>query len=75
MYAFFEKKFGLPGIVQQQCWDMLYTMHQLRREHQAIETFGRFMDEYYDSDDLLFALYARSTLQKELAKLKKQAST
>ncbi len=68
VYAFFEKKFGLPGIVQQQCWDMLYTMHQLRREHQAIETFGRFMDEYYDSDDLLFALYARSTLQKELAK-------
>ena len=68
VYAFFEKKFGLPSLVQQQCWDMLFTMHQLRKESQAIETFGRFMDEYYDSDDLLFALYARSTLQKELAK-------
>ena len=68
VYAFFEKKFGLPALVQQQCWDMLRTVHELRKENTAVETFARFMDEYYDADDLLFFLYARSTLQKELGK-------
>jgi len=70
VYAFFEKKFGLSNIVQGRCWNLLRTLHELRKENTAVETFARFMEEYYDADDLLFFLYSRSTLQKELAKEK-----
>jgi hypothetical protein len=64
--GFLERKYGVGGVAAQHCWDLLYTAHTLRREVLAVETFARFMEESYDADDLLFYLYARSTVQKEL---------
>lgn len=66
-YAFFEKRYGLAALVQQHCWDLLYTTHCARREGgPGSETFARFLDESLDADDLLYFLYARSELQKQV---------
>jgi hypothetical protein len=66
-YAFFEKRYGLAALVQQHCWDLLYTTHCARREGgPGAETFARFLDESLDADDLLYFLYARSELQKQV---------
>eukprot|EP00753_Platysulcus_tardus_P015520 PLAT5035.9.p1 GENE.PLAT5035.9~~PLAT5035.9.p1 ORF type:complete len:721 (+),score=335.59 PLAT5035.9:72-2165(+) len=62
----FSKKFGLRSIVDQQCWDLLYNVHAMRKDTLQIEVFARFLQEYYDPDDLLFFLYVRSCIQKEL---------
>jgi hypothetical protein len=63
---FFTKRFGLRSLVDQQCWDLLYNTHKLRRDHLDVEVFARFVEEAYDPDDLLFFLYVRSVVQKEL---------
>lgn len=66
VFAFFEKRYGLSALVQQHCWDLLYTVHLARKDSLAVETFARFLDEHYDADDLLYFLYSRSELQKHL---------
>ena len=64
--ASFERKYGVGAVVGQNCWDLLYTVHTYRKDQLSVETFARFLEEGYDSDDLLFYLYGRSTVQKEL---------
>ena len=46
---------------------MLYNVHKLRRDHTEVEVFARFLEEAFDPDDLLFFLYVRSVVQKELS--------
>jgi hypothetical protein len=63
---FLSKRFGLRSLVDQHAWDLLYNVHALRATHLEVELFARFLEEYYDPDDLLFFLYVRSVVQKEL---------
>jgi hypothetical protein len=63
---YFTKKFGLRSLIDQCCWDLLFNVHRLRKEHLEVEAFARFLEEMYDPDDLLFFLYVRSVVQKEL---------
>lgn len=53
---------GLKRIVEQNCWDLLYNVHFLREEYLEVEMFARFLQEFYDQDDLLFFLYVRSVI-------------
>lgn len=64
---FVSKRYGLRSLVDQSCWDLLYNLHKLRKEHLEVEVFARFVEEMYDPDDLLFFLYVRSVVQKELS--------
>ena len=50
--------------MDQHAWDLLYNVHALRATHLEVELFARFLEEYYDPDDLLFFLYVRSVVQK-----------
>lgn len=63
---FFSKRYGLRSLIDQTAWDLLANVHAARREHLEVETFARFLEAYYDPDDLLFYLYVRSVVQKEL---------
>ena len=63
---FLSKRFGLRSLVDQHAWDLLYNVHALRSTHLEVELFARFPEEHYDPDDLLFFLYVRSVVQKEL---------
>ena len=62
----FSKRYGLRALVDQTSWDILYNMHALRKDHLEVEVFARFLEEFYDPDDLLFFLYVRSVIQKLL---------
>ena len=53
---FFSKRYGLRSLVDQTCWDTLFNMHALRKRHLEVEVFARFIEEFYDADDLLFFL-------------------
>lgn len=61
---FFSKRYGLRSLVAQTCWDLLYNTHALRKDHLEVEVFARFLEEFYDPDDLLFFLYVRNVIQK-----------
>ena len=62
----FSKMYGLRNLVDQNCWDMLYNVHALRKHYLEVEIFARFIEEYYDDKDLLFYLYARNVVQTQL---------
>ena len=64
---FLGKRFGLWSLVDQHAWDLIYNVHALRQENLEVEIFARFLEEYYDPDDLLFFLYVHSVVEKELA--------
>lgn len=57
---------GLQKIVDQTCWDLLYNVHVYRKDYLEVEIFARFLQEFYDHDDLLFYLYVRSVISKVL---------
>jgi hypothetical protein len=57
---------GLKTIMDQTCWDLLYNIHMYRRDYLEVEIFARFLQEFYDLDDLLFFLYIRSVISKVL---------
>jgi hypothetical protein len=57
---------GLRSLVDQNCWDLLYNTHVYRRDYLEVEVFARFLQEFYDHDDLLFFLYVRSVVSKLL---------
>jgi hypothetical protein len=59
-------KLGLRSIVEQTSWDLLYNAHTYRRDYLEVEMFCRFLQEFYDHDDLLFFLYVRSVVAKQL---------
>lgn len=57
---------GLKRIVDQNAWDLLWNGHMYRSDYLDVEIFMRFMQQIYDNDDLLFFLYARSLVAKQL---------
>jgi len=63
---FFSKRYGLRNLVDQTCWDMLLNIDIKRKNLLEVEIFARFLEEFYDPDDLLFFLYVRSVIQKEI---------
>lgn len=56
----------LKALVDQTCWDLLYNTHIYRNDFLEVEIFARFLQEFYDNDDLLFYLYVRSVVMKVL---------
>lgn len=63
---FFSKRYGVRIIVDQNCWDLLFNVNLYREKFLEVAIFGRFLEEFYDPDDLLFFLYVRSIIQKEI---------
>lgn len=57
---------GLKKIVDATCWDLLYNVHLYRRDYLEVEIFARFLQEFYNEDDLLFCLYVRSVVSSLL---------
>lgn len=57
---------GLRTICDQSCWDLLFNITVYRRDSIEVELFSRFLQEYYDRDELLFFLYVKSIIGKVL---------
>jgi hypothetical protein len=63
---FFTKRYGLRALIDQNAWDLLYNVTLHRDARPEVDVFARFLSEQYDADDLLFFLYVRSVVQKEV---------
>ena len=57
---------GLKNLVDQTCWDLLYNALRYRAEITEVEIFLRFLQEFYDQNDLLFFLYVRAVVARTL---------
>eukprot|EP01029_Cantina_marsupialis_P027608 TRINITY_DN773085_c0_g1_i1.p1 TRINITY_DN773085_c0_g1~~TRINITY_DN773085_c0_g1_i1.p1 ORF type:complete len:541 (-),score=172.26 TRINITY_DN773085_c0_g1_i1:310-1896(-) len=63
---YYQKRFGLGSLVDQKCWDLLFNVHSLRKSNLDVEIFARFLEEYYDPDNLLFYLHVRHKVFEEI---------
>eukprot|EP00743_Colponemidia_sp_Colp-15_P007046 GILK01007603.1.p1 GENE.GILK01007603.1~~GILK01007603.1.p1 ORF type:complete len:604 (+),score=56.26 GILK01007603.1:129-1940(+) len=66
VYDFFSKRYGLTRLVEQSVLDLLYSIEWHRGELLEAELMSQFLTEAFDTDDLLFFLYVRSIVCKEL---------
>ena len=57
---------GLKNLVDQTCWDLLFNAQRYRSDFLEVEVFMRFLQEFYDQDDLLFFLYVRAVVARTL---------
>lgn len=53
---------GMSKILDKTGWDLIYNVHRYRREYVEVEAFARFLQEFYNHDDLLFYLYVRNVI-------------
>lgn len=66
MLEFAQKRFGLKALVSNNCWAMLSSLELARAQNAHVETFGRFLEETFDSEDLSFFLLVRATIETVL---------
>lgn len=57
---------GLRTICDQTCWDLLFNITVHRQDNLEVELFARFLQEFYDQDELLFFLYVKSVIGRVL---------
>lgn len=64
VFEFASKRYGLKALVGNNCWGMISSMEIQRGQHIGIDTFSKFLEESYDSRDLLFFLFMRNAIGK-----------
>mmetsp|Transcript_23412 Transcript_23412/g.43491 ORF Transcript_23412/g.43491 Transcript_23412/m.43491 type:complete len:643 (+) Transcript_23412:93-2021(+) len=67
VFEFCKHRYGLKQVVSNNCWGLVSSVELLRGQHIGIETLGRFMEQTFDSEDLLFFLSLRIAVEKCLS--------
>jgi hypothetical protein len=63
---FLSNKFVKKHMVDQNALDLLLSVEHFRKANNIVEIFAKFLNEEYDTDDLIFFLFVRSCIEKEL---------
>ena len=63
VYQHLSKIFGLKAIVDQICWDILYTVTLLEDDFREIRLFSMFLREIWDENVMIFKLFCRNNIQ------------
>ena len=63
---FLINKYVKKPYVDQNALDLLLSVDHFRRDYKDIEIFAKFLNEEYNTDDLIFFLFVRSSIEKEL---------
>ncbi len=53
-------------MIDQHALDMLLSVSFYRNKSSDIEIFSKFLNEEYDADDLIFFLFVRSCIEREM---------
>jgi hypothetical protein len=63
---FLINKYVKKNLVDQHALDMLISVEFYKSKFKEIEIFNKFLNEEYDADDLIFFLFVRSCIEKEM---------
>lgn len=63
---FLVTKYNKKSIIDRHCLDLLISVDYFRQFDKNISIFSKFLDETYDLDDLIFFLFVRSCIEKEM---------
>ncbi len=64
LYRYLMKAVGLKTMVEQTCWDILYTVSVLQDTIKEVDVFSMFLREIWDENVLIFMLFCRNVIQK-----------
>eukprot|EP00943_MAST-04B_sp_MAST-4B-sp1_P007565 g7565.t1 len=64
LYRYLYKKLGLKQMVEQTCWDILYTISILKDTIKEVDAFSMYLREIWDENVLIFMLFCRNAIQK-----------
>jgi hypothetical protein len=62
---FLSNKFVKKHMIDQQCLDLLLSIEHFISNNE-IKIFSKFLSEEYDTEDLIFFLFVRSCIEKEM---------
>lgn len=63
---FILNKYNKKSLTDRHGLDLLITVDYYRYYSKDVEIFAKFLDETYDTDDLIFFLFVRSCIEKEM---------
>jgi hypothetical protein len=63
---FLMNKYVKKHMVDQNALDILLSCEHFRKSNSEIDIFAKFLNEEYDTDDLIFFLFVRSCIEKQL---------
>lgn len=63
---FLFKKYVKKSIVDRHCLDLLLSVYHYKDSIKEVEIFSNFLNENYDTDDLIFFLFVRSCIEREM---------
>lgn len=63
---FFINKFVKKSIVDQNALELLMSIDYYKDINREVAIFARFLTQEYDTDDLIFFLFVRSCIEKEM---------
>lgn len=66
---YLNNKYVKKPTVDQHALDLLLSVDYYSKFNKEIEIFSKFVNEYYDSDDLIFFLFVRSCIEKETKRM------
>lgn len=66
VHLFCLKRWGLKKVVEQMCWNLIYSILRLKDHSEQFDMFGRFLSETYDPLDMLFYLHARNAARQTI---------
>ena len=63
---FLINKYVKKNLVDQHALDILMSVEYFKVKYKEIEIFNKFLNEEFDTDDLIFFLFVRSCIEKEM---------
>lgn len=63
---FLIKKYIKKSLIDKNAIDLLISLDFYKESNKDVEIFSKFMNEVYDLDDLIFYLFVRSCIEKEM---------
>jgi len=63
---FLYNKYNKKSIIDRHALDLLISVDYFRNYNKDVSIFANFLDETYDLDDLIFFLFVRSCIEKEM---------
>jgi hypothetical protein len=63
---YLNEKLKTKAVAHQRAADLVRSVETLRKECLAVELFGKFLGEVYSTRELIFFLYTRAQIEKEM---------
>jgi len=66
VFDFYVDKFNKKQLIDQNCMNLVNSVNYYKTEYDDIRIFSNFLDEQYTFEDLMFFLFIRANIEKEL---------